>query len=74
VPDWKDISPRFGVAYNVFGNGKTALKTNFSRYIVSESTNFQGLANPMGRGFIGGATDTRTWNDRNGDGRPQDDE
>jgi hypothetical protein len=26
VVDWNDISPRFGVAYNLFGDGKTAIK------------------------------------------------
>ena len=26
VPNWKDISPRVGVAYDLFGNAKTALK------------------------------------------------
>jgi hypothetical protein len=29
---WKDISPRIGVTYDLFGNGKTALKASFSRY------------------------------------------
>lgn len=37
-PEWKDIikwtsiSPRLGITYDVFGNGKTALKASFARY------------------------------------------
>ena len=37
-PEWKDIivwnefSPRFGLTYDLFGNGKTALKLSFNRY------------------------------------------
>ena len=37
-PEWKDIivwnsfSPRIGVSYDVFGDGKTAIKASFNRY------------------------------------------
>jgi hypothetical protein len=30
----KDVSPRLGVAYDLFGNGRTALKASFGRYVV----------------------------------------
>jgi hypothetical protein len=33
VSSYKDISPRIGLAYDVFGNGKTAVKFNFGRYL-----------------------------------------
>ena len=33
VDSYKDITPRMGVAYDVFGNGKTALKFNFGKYL-----------------------------------------
>jgi len=31
---FKDDSPRLGVAYDLFGNGQTALKASFGRYVV----------------------------------------
>jgi hypothetical protein len=31
IPDWKDIDPRFGVSYDLFGTGRTALKASVSR-------------------------------------------
>jgi hypothetical protein len=74
VPDWKDISPRIGLAYDLFGNGKTAVKTSLSRYVASEAINFQNNVNPMGGGFVAGVSDTRTWTDLNHDGIPQLDE
>ena len=33
VDAYNDITPRFGVAYDVFGNGKTALKFNMGHYL-----------------------------------------
>ena len=33
VDSYKDITPRMGVAYDVFGNGKTALKVNVGKYL-----------------------------------------
>ena len=35
--DWKDINPRFGVAYDLFGNGKTALKVSAARGVAGET-------------------------------------
>ena len=33
VRGYNDITPRFGVAYDVFGNGKTAIKVNGGKYL-----------------------------------------
>ena len=37
VPNWKDINPRVSVAYDLFGNGKTALKASASRGVEQNS-------------------------------------
>jgi hypothetical protein len=34
VDAFNDITPRIGVAYDVFGNGKTALKMNWGKYLA----------------------------------------
>jgi hypothetical protein len=75
---WPSWSPRFGIAYDLFGNGKTALKANFGRYMTPDVSTFANLFNP-----IATFTDTRTWTDvdlagrslaTNGDGVAQDNE
>jgi Carboxypeptidase regulatory-like domain len=33
VPNWKDINPRLGVTYDLFGNGRTAVKASLGRYL-----------------------------------------
>src|SRR4051812_39298586 len=37
VDAYKDISPRAGVAYDLFGDGKTAIKVNFGKYLEPTS-------------------------------------
>ena len=63
VKGFNDINPRMGVAYNVFGNGKTALKANVGRYVEAASHNNRYSAtNPLNR--IATST-TRSWTDGN---------
>jgi len=58
--DWKDISPRVAAVYDLFGNGKTALKANFGRYVLAGD-------NTVGNVFsLLANTVTRSWNDRGG--------
>jgi hypothetical protein len=66
-PNWKDINPRLGVAYDVFGNGKTAIKGSFNRYVNYDTTGLTQLTNPAGALVV--AT-TRSWTDSNGDFKP----
>ena len=33
----KDITPRVGVAYDLFGNGKTSLKSSWGKYMIGLS-------------------------------------
>ena len=35
VPDWTNVTPRFGIAYDVFGTGKTAVKFNIGKYLAA---------------------------------------
>jgi hypothetical protein len=73
VPNFKDLSPRLGVAYDLFGNGKTALKATLSRYVQTSTVGFARLLNPLNTSVNSA---TRPWNDAvalggNGDGIPQ---
>ena len=69
VPDWRDWSPRLAVAYDLFGNARTALKFSMGRYMDSVATGFSETYNPVRR-----QTDRRTWDDLNGDDIAQDSE
>jgi len=68
VDAYKDISPRGGLAYDLFGNGKTAIKVNFGKYLepTSNANNYI-LANPITRIAT---TANRSWTDANGNWVP----
>jgi hypothetical protein len=58
---WNDISPRMGMAYDLFGTGKTAVKFNLGRYVEALSSINENALNPLS-----GVTTstTKSWNDR----------
>ena len=64
----KDLMPRFGAAYDVFGDGKTAAKFFVGRYVttfntVDEWANYS----PAGLGRFVSEDQNRPWTDANGD-------
>jgi hypothetical protein len=62
LPNWSTISPRLGVAYDLFGDSKTAIKASVGKYVQNAATGFATTYNPMISDI-----DTRTWKDLNGD-------
>jgi hypothetical protein len=70
VRGYNDITPRVGLAYNVFGTGKTALKVNFGKYVeAATSDSIYSSNNPAARIVtrIGsGPAGARGWTDGNG--------
>jgi len=69
VLGYNDITPRAGVAYDVFGTGKTAVKFNMGKYLeaaVNGNGNYSSLL-PASRMPT---TVSRTWTDANGNRTP----
>lgn len=67
VPSWKDINPRLGVAWDPFGDGKTAIKVGLNRYVSSATTGVASLFDPVNSSVN---STTRAWNDLNGNFLP----
>jgi len=61
---WKDITPRVSGAYDLFGNGRTALKVNLGKYLTALTASNSDLdLHPLIRTTL---QTPRTWNDSNG--------
>ena len=64
TPNWKDLSPRLGVAYDLFGHGRTVVKASVSKYVDAQTVAFATSANPLSR-LTG--SQALTWTDNSGD-------
>lgn len=62
LPDWFNISPRFGVVYDVFGTGKTALKFSLNKYTDGVLSGFAAKYAPTAQ-----VNARLPWRDLNGD-------
>jgi outer membrane receptor for Fe3+-dicitrate len=69
IVNWNTVSPRFGIAWDVFGNGRTAVKGGLSRYDRLAGVT---IVQPLNGRNI--AFQTCPWGDANGDRRAQNSE
>lgn len=67
VPCWHDIDPRVGAAYDLRGDGRTALKASFGRYVNQQVIQIANANNPFNTSV---SSVTRTWNDADNDFTP----
>ena len=66
VTDFMNLTPRVSFIYDVFGNGRTALKFSANRYVHGLGTGFSSRLDP-----VRVTNDTRSWTDLNRDLFPQ---
>ncbi|HEV3216149.1 MAG TPA: TonB-dependent receptor [Vicinamibacterales bacterium] len=58
IPNWRNLAPRFGAAYDLTGDAKTAIKGSVNRYNRNFTTDFASRYNPLVL-----QSDTRNWFD-----------
>jgi hypothetical protein len=69
LPNWKDWTPRLSGAYDLFGDGKTAVKASIGRYMKAITTSIAQRYSPFAA-----STEIRSWVDLNGDDIAEDNE
>ena len=69
VVDATTFVPRIGVTYDLFGDGKTIIRANFSMYGDQIAPGIASYENPLGWREV-----DYLWTDTNGDGTPSSDE
>lgn len=63
VPNYKDLSPRFGIVFDLTGNGRTAIKGAVNRFVVNQLTGIAGRNAPL---ELTVSEVDRDWTDVNG--------
>jgi hypothetical protein len=60
--NWKDVTPRLGAAYDLFGDGTTAVRVSLNKYLGGVAHQAGNPFNPVSRLAT---TTTRSWSDSN---------
>jgi len=70
IASFNDITPKLGAAYDLFGNGRTAVKASLAKYVgqLTYTGTFGDTANPANRTV---QSVNRAWTDANRDFVPQ---
>ena len=68
VPNWKDVNPRINASYDLFGNGKTAIKASVSRSVLQDSIGVARANDPAANALV--TSTSRLWFDNNGNQTP----
>jgi hypothetical protein len=55
--NWKSLSPRLGASYDLFGDGKTAVKWSLGKYVAADGIIRRSTINPLAQN----SNTTRTW-------------
>ncbi|HEX7281971.1 MAG TPA: hypothetical protein VF239_07945, partial [Vicinamibacterales bacterium] len=61
-PTWSDFSPRLSAVYDIAGDGKTAVRAGYNKFVTAQTTGFAQLYNPTAL-----TTFNLPWQDVNGD-------
>ena len=64
VTGFNDLTPRMGAVYDLFGNGKTALKASAGKYLSAATAD--GIYSSQNQGLNYVRTASRPWTDSNG--------
>ena len=62
IPNYQDVSPRIGAAYDVFGDGRTAIKASWGRYVAGLGGSDSSALAPSGATIN---STSRQWDDTN---------
>jgi hypothetical protein len=46
LPVWKELSPRVSAVYNLTGDGRTAIRAGYNKFVTAQTTGFAQLYNP----------------------------